>query len=205
MNNYSFQISSDFQIPFSGVNTKPAVSNLFDVGLVDIISGISTGGMYHFQIKRCVELGDLNGDSSFNVLDVVQLSNCVLFASCFSIENGCAGDVNLDGSYNVLDVVSLVGIIVDGSSYLNESMLTGESKPVKKDENENFYLIKEFKFENFFNSQSFVNKVGEIAENEGHHPDIWFGWGYAKIKIFTHAIKGLHESDFVLAAKIDKI
>ena len=54
-------------------------------------------------------------------------------------------------------------------------------------------------------SQNFVNKVGNIAETEGHHPDIWFGWGYAKIKIFTHAIKGLHESDFVLAAKIDKI
>ena len=46
---------------------------------------------------------------------------------------------------------------------------------------------------------------GEIAEAEGHHPDLWFGWGYAKIKIFTHAIKGLAESDFILAAKIDKI
>ena len=43
------------------------------------------------------------------------------------------------------------------------------------------------------------------AENEGHHADIGFGWGYAKIKIYTHAIKGLHESDFVLAAKVDKI
>ena len=50
-----------------------------------------------------------------------------------------------------------------------------------------------------------MNKVGNLAEEEGHHPDIWFGWGYAKIKIFTHAISGLHESDFVLAAKIDKI
>ena len=48
-------------------------------------------------------------------------------------------------------------------------------------------------------------QVGEIAEKEEHHPDIWFGWGYAKIKIFTHAIKGLHESDFVLAAKVDRI
>ena len=66
-------------------------------------------------------------------------------------------------------------------------------------------LEKEFKFKNFKNSQAFVNKVGDIAEKEGHHPDIWFGWGYAKIKIFTHAIKGLHESDFILAAKIDKI
>ena len=54
-------------------------------------------------------------------------------------------------------------------------------------------------------SQDFVNKVGNIAEKEGHHPDISFGWGYAKIKIFTHAIKGLHESDFVLAAKVDRI
>jgi|TARA_B100000401_G_scaffold219117_1_gene147984 4a-hydroxytetrahydrobiopterin dehydratase len=76
---------------------------------------------------------------------------------------------------------------------------------VKQDESKNFYLIKEFKFENFIKSQRFINKVGDIAEAEGHHPDIWFGWGYAKIKIFTHAIKGLAESDFILAAKIDKI
>ena len=75
----------------------------------------------------------------------------------------------------------------------------------KKNEEENFYLLKEFKFENFSQSQLFVNKVGEIAETEGHHPDIWFGWGYAKVKIFTHAINGLAESDFILAAKIDKI
>ena len=50
-----------------------------------------------------------------------------------------------------------------------------------------------------------MNKIGEISEQEGHHPDILFGWGYTKIKIFTHAIKGLAESDFILAAKIDKI
>ena len=62
-----------------------------------------------------------------------------------------------------------------------------------------------FRFDNFLLSQKFVNKVGEIAEAEGHHPDLWFGWGYARIKIFTHAIKGLAESDFILAAKIDKI
>ena len=76
---------------------------------------------------------------------------------------------------------------------------------VKADEDKVYYLIKNFKFENFLESQNFVNKVAEIAEKEGHHPDIWFGWGYAKIKISTHAIKGLHESDFVLAAKVDKI
>ena len=76
---------------------------------------------------------------------------------------------------------------------------------VKSDDNKTYYLIKEFKFENFLGSQEFVNKVAKIAEEEGHHPDIMFGWGYSKIKIFTHAIKGLHESDFILAAKIDKI
>ena len=76
---------------------------------------------------------------------------------------------------------------------------------VKEGEEENFYLIKEFKFKNFEESQKFVNKVGAIAEIENHHPDIHFGWGYCKIKIFTHAIKGLAESDFILAAKIDKI
>ncbi len=76
---------------------------------------------------------------------------------------------------------------------------------VKKDENENFYLLKEFKFDNFLDSQKFVNQVGSLAENEGHHPDISFGWGYAKIKIFTHAIQGLAESDFILAAKIDHV
>ena len=76
---------------------------------------------------------------------------------------------------------------------------------VKKGEEDNFYLIKEFKFKNFEESQKFVNKVGEIAETENHHPDINFGWGYCKVKIFTHAIKGLAESDFILASKIDKI
>jgi len=76
---------------------------------------------------------------------------------------------------------------------------------VKKDKEDSYFIEKEFKFKNFLESQNFVNKIGQIAEKEGHHPDIFFGWGYAKIKIFTHAIKGLAESDFVLAAKIDKI
>ena len=47
--------------------------------------------------------------------------------------------------------------------------------------------------------------MGDIAEKEDHHPDLMFGWGYANVKIFTHKIKGLVESDFILAAKIDKI
>ena len=76
---------------------------------------------------------------------------------------------------------------------------------VKSNEYKNYYLIKNFKFKNFEESLNFANKVGEVAEKENHHPDISFGWGYCKIKIFTHAIKGLAESDFILAAKIDKL
>ena len=65
--------------------------------------------------------------------------------------------------------------------------------------------MKDFKFKNFKESQNFVSKISDIAEDANHHPDITFGWGYCKIKIFTHAIEGLAESDFILAAKIDQI
>ena len=74
-----------------------------------------------------------------------------------------------------------------------------------KDNKEVFFLSKKFNFDNFLESQKFVNEVGKISEEEGHHPDILFGWGYAEIKITTHAIEGLSENDFILAAKIDKI
>ena len=66
-------------------------------------------------------------------------------------------------------------------------------------------LNKIIKFDNFLESLNFINKVSEVAEEENHHPDLKFGWGYADITIFTHAIKGLTEGDFVLAAKIDVI
>ena len=75
---------------------------------------------------------------------------------------------------------------------------------VKSDDSKIYYLIKEFKFKNFLESQNFINEVGKISEEEGHHPEILFGWGYAKINITTHAIEGLSENDFILAAKIDK-
>jgi len=76
---------------------------------------------------------------------------------------------------------------------------------VKQNENKFYFLERSFKFENFLKSQKFVNEVGSISEAQGHHPDIIFGWGYAKIQIFTHKIQGLVESDFILAAKINKI
>ena len=74
-----------------------------------------------------------------------------------------------------------------------------------KNESNIFLLEKKFTFKNFVESQNFVNEVGKISENENHHPDIVFGWGYAKINITTHAIEGLSENDFILAAKIDKM
>ncbi len=75
---------------------------------------------------------------------------------------------------------------------------------IVKNEKNIYFLEKKFDFKNFLQSQEFVNKVGKISEEEGHHPDISFGWGYAKISISTHAIEGLSENDFILAAKIDK-
>ncbi|HEV2904517.1 MAG TPA: 4a-hydroxytetrahydrobiopterin dehydratase [Pyrinomonadaceae bacterium] len=67
------------------------------------------------------------------------------------------------------------------------------------------HLRKEYKFKNFREALDFVNRVGELAEEQGHHPDICFGWGKAEITIWTHKIDGLTESDFILAAKIDNL
>jgi len=67
------------------------------------------------------------------------------------------------------------------------------------------HLKKTFKFSNFRESQNFVNRVGDLAEEQRHHPEICFGWGVAEITIWTHKIDGLTESDFVLAAKIDRL
>ena len=66
-------------------------------------------------------------------------------------------------------------------------------------------MTKKFMFKDYISSEKFILEVGKIAEQESHHPDISFGWGYAKIKISTHAIKGLAESDFILAAKVDEL
>ena len=75
---------------------------------------------------------------------------------------------------------------------------------IVKNDKSIYYLEKKFTFKNFLESQKFVNAVGIISEEEGHHPEISFGWGYAKINITTHAIEGLSENDFILATKIDK-
>lgn len=70
---------------------------------------------------------------------------------------------------------------------------------------EEHHLKREFRFENFREALEFVNRVGAQAEDQGHHPDVSFGWGRAEVVIFTHAIDALTESDFILAAKINRL
>jgi len=62
-----------------------------------------------------------------------------------------------------------------------------------------------FRFRNFREALAFVQEVGELAEAEGHHPDISFGWGYVTVSLSTKKIKGLHENDFIMASKIDRV
>jgi 4a-hydroxytetrahydrobiopterin dehydratase len=66
-------------------------------------------------------------------------------------------------------------------------------------------INRRFTFPDFKASLDFVDRVGALCEAEGHHPDITFGWGYADVLFFTHKIKGLHENDFIMAAKVDKL
>ena len=67
------------------------------------------------------------------------------------------------------------------------------------------HLVRAYKFPDFRSALAFVNKVGELAEEQGHHPDIALGWGKVEITTWTHAVDGLTESDFILAAKIDRL
>jgi 4a-hydroxytetrahydrobiopterin dehydratase len=66
-------------------------------------------------------------------------------------------------------------------------------------------IERSFRFKNFGEALGFVRQVGELAEAEGHHPDVSFGWGYATVSLQTKKIKGLHENDFIMAAKIDRL
>ena len=67
------------------------------------------------------------------------------------------------------------------------------------------HLEKDYKFKDFREALNFTNKVGELAEAQGHHPDIYLAWGKVKVTIWTHKVNGLTESDFVLAAKTDRL
>ena len=97
------------------------------------------------------------------------------------------------------------GVLPFNISEIHKYLKKVDGWDVKKNKNDYYFLEKNFNFKNFLESQKFVDQAGNIAESQGHHPDIMFGWGYAKIQIYTHKIKGLVESDFILAAKIDQI
>ncbi len=70
---------------------------------------------------------------------------------------------------------------------------------------EGHHLARNYTFPNFVDALAFVNRVGDVAESEGHHPDLFLTWGKVGVKIWTHKIDGLTESDFILAAKIDAL
>ena len=67
------------------------------------------------------------------------------------------------------------------------------------------HITRTFKFSDFRRALAFVNRVGELAEEQGHHPDVLLAWGKAEITLWTHAVNGLTESDFIMAAKIDRL
>ena len=70
---------------------------------------------------------------------------------------------------------------------------------------EGHHLVRDFRFSDFNSALDFTNRAGAVAEEQGHHPEITVGWGHAEVKIWTHAIDGLTESDFILAAKFDRL
>jgi len=67
------------------------------------------------------------------------------------------------------------------------------------------HLVRKYAFPDFVKALAFVNRVGEVAEQQGHHPDVLLGWGKAEITTWTHSVDGLTQSDFILAAKIDQL
>lgn len=67
------------------------------------------------------------------------------------------------------------------------------------------HLRRSYAFPDFLSALAFVNRVGALAEENGHHPDLYFTWGKAAVELHTHAVNGLTESDFILAAKIDQL
>lgn len=66
-------------------------------------------------------------------------------------------------------------------------------------------INRRYSFKNFVDALAFTQKIGDIAEAEGHHPDIALGWGYCDVLFYTHKIKGLHENDFIMAAKVNEL
>lgn len=66
-------------------------------------------------------------------------------------------------------------------------------------------IIKDIRCKNFAEALAIVNGIGQVAEEENHHPDLALGWGYVTIRLTTHSMGGLHKNDFILAGRIDKL
>lgn len=94
-----------------------------------------------------------------------------------------------------------------GAPTLNEDEIKELIKELKEgwEVIDNKKLKKTYKFKDFKEALEFTNKVGKLAEEEGHHPVIHLSWGKVVLELWTHKMGGLHENDFILAAKIDKI
>ena len=88
---------------------------------------------------------------------------------------------------------------------MSESKVAKYLEQVKGWETDNKKIWKEFRFKNFIATMGFVNKVALLAQEEGHHPDMEVHYSRVKIELWTHAIDGLSENDFILAAKIDQL
>jgi 4a-hydroxytetrahydrobiopterin dehydratase len=86
-----------------------------------------------------------------------------------------------------------------------EAMLTQLGDDWQLRHNDHDYLEKTYRFKDFREALDFVNRVGALAEEQQHHPDLYLAWGRVKLTIWTHKIKGLTESDFVFAAKCDRL
>ena len=76
---------------------------------------------------------------------------------------------------------------------------------ILEEKNDHLQISKQFKFKDFKDSLDFVNKVGEIAEEQNHHPNLYIIYNKVKVILYTHVIRGLHENDFILAAKFDEL
>lgn len=107
--------------------------------------------------------------------------------------------VPCEGGTPPLDAIAVTKFMVElksGWAAYGQSPVTGAGA---------MKLKKEFKFPDFKSALAFANRVGDIAESEGHHPDITVSYGKVAVELFTHAVQGLTENDFIVAAKVDKL
>ena len=115
---YSSQSSLTLSYGMRHSDLAEAITVRWPSGIVDELYNIEVNQIITIvegSSQVCVELGDLNGDGGWNVLDIVTLANCVLEGTCLELTNGCAGDMNQDGGYNVLDIVTLANCVLAGN------------------------------------------------------------------------------------------